>query len=211
MKIVFRQNLNKGKVVVAQTGTEHEILFTKLKNHLTKEEQEIYSKIKNNKRKKEWLAVRFLLMQEIGSYHEIFYTETGNPFVKNNKNISISHSENLIALSISKNNTGIDIQVIEERINRISYKFVSDTERKFTENKAQITTLIWSAKECLFKIHQKGNLDFKSQLHISEITDKTLNAVIKIQESEKVFTLNYKFLKTSESNEAKDFALVWFI
>ncbi len=119
----------------------------------------------NEKRKKEYLASR-LLLKDIAPNTKITYNEYGAPKLENGEHISISHSKNLVAIIISKQKVGLDIEKISEKPLRLSSKFISDnTHQNLTKEK---TTLIWCVKEAIFKWNQKGNVDFKNDIKIKE-------------------------------------------
>ena len=120
------------------------------------------------KRKKEWIASR-LLLNEINPNYSISYNAFGAPELNNNSYISISHSKGLVAIIISQQQVGIDIEEISEKALRVSSKFVSINNLKaLTAEKA---TLIWCCKEAVLKWHQKGEVDFIAdiKLHPFEI------------------------------------------
>jgi len=115
------------------------------------------------KRKKEWIASRVLL-NKINPNHSISYNEFGAPELNNNSYISISHSKGLVAIIISQQQVGIDIEEISEKALRVSTKFVSTNNLKaLTAEKA---TLIWCCKEAIYKWHQKGEVDFIADIKL---------------------------------------------
>ena len=118
------------------------------------------------KRKKEWLASR-LLLNEINPNYSISYNTFGAPELSNGSNISISHSKGLVAIIISQQQVGIDIEEISEKALRVSSKFVSTNNIKaLTAEKA---TLIWCCKEAVFKWHQKGEVDFIADIKLHSV------------------------------------------
>jgi 4'-phosphopantetheinyl transferase len=123
------------------------------------------------KRKKEWIASR-LLLNEINPNYSISYNAFGAPELSNGRFISISHSKGLVAIIISQQQVGIDIEKISEKAIKVSSKFVSTNNLKaLTAEKA---TLIWCCKEAVFKWHQKGEVDFIAdiKLHPFESMEK---------------------------------------
>jgi len=123
------------------------------------------------KRQKEWIASR-LLLNEINSNYSISYNVFGAPELSNGSNISISHSKGLVAIIISQQQVGLDIEEISGKALRVSSKFVSTNNLKaLTAEKA---TLIWCCKEAVFKWHQKGKVDFIAdiKLHPFESMEK---------------------------------------
>ena len=123
------------------------------------------------KRKKEWIASR-LLLNEINPNYSISYNAFGAPELSNGSFISISHSKGLVAIIISKEQVGIDIEEISEKALRVSSKFVSTNNLK--DLTAEKATLIWCCKEAVFKWHQKGEVDFIAdiKLHSFESMEK---------------------------------------
>ena len=122
------------------------------------------SKYHTEKRKREFLASR-LLLNEIQPNQKITYNKYGAPEIKNGNHISISHSKNLVAIIVSKQKVGLDIEQISKKPLRLSSKFISeDSCLNLSEEKA---TLIWCLKEAVFKWHQKGNIDFINDIKIN--------------------------------------------
>jgi 4'-phosphopantetheinyl transferase len=115
------------------------------------------------KRNKEWIASR-LLLNEINPNYSISYNEFWAPEIDNGQFISISHSKGLVAIIISKQQVGIDIEEISEKALRVSTKFVSTNNLKaLTAEKA---TLIWCCKEAIYKWNQKGEVDFIADIKL---------------------------------------------
>jgi len=115
------------------------------------------------KRKKEWIAIR-LLLNEINPNYSISYNAFGAPELSNGSFISISHSKGLVAIIISQQQVGLDIEEISGKALRVSSKFVSTNNLKaLTAEKA---TLIWCCKEAVFKWHQKGEVDFIADIKL---------------------------------------------
>ncbi len=134
-------------------------------------EQEAFLKIKNEKRKTEFLTTRLLLQKLLHKKAEIEYLQSGKPLLKNsNFNISISHSADFVAVIISEKKIGIDIESINRNISRIADKFLSKKELQQIEKLGHIqlsTTLYWSAKEAIFKCSDKAGIQFNEQIYIS--------------------------------------------
>lgn len=118
---------------------------------------------------KGFLAVRKLLEVLGLTDFDLFYTNDGKPHLKNGKNISISHSFDFSVIAVSDSILGIDIEKNREKIQRIATKFVDKENQYLTpENRVEQLTVIWGAKESLFKIHPDGGLLFKQHLPIDE-------------------------------------------
>lgn len=156
------------------------------------------------------LAGRYLLRYLFPSfpYNEIVIASTKKPYLPNEEfHFSISHCDDFAAAIVStKERVGIDIETISPKIAKIIHKFLSPHEREFF--KLAITdeisnahylkdaTLLWSAKEALFKWWANGNVDFKSMLQIQESSIGevgSLNCQINLQQSTIPLNVNYNF------------------
>ena len=124
------------------------------------------NKIISEKRALEILCTRNLLIQ-MGEKREIFYNSNGAPQLSNNKYISISHSREIVSIILSNNNCGIDIEKISSKPIQAYNRF--ESAKKFIDENSDFATLIWSAKECIFKLYQKENINFKDDIKTSYI------------------------------------------
>lgn len=128
-------------------------------------------KMKSELHQRAFMSVRYLLKEAGYTDFEMFYTEDGKPHLKDGQQISISHSHSFSAIIISNTQVGIDIELNREKIKRIASKFVGSESRYLTEkNLVQQLTVLWGAKESLFKIHPDGGLLFKHHLPIEPFT-----------------------------------------
>lgn len=162
------------------------------------------SKMKSELHQRGFISVRYLLKEAGYTDDDLFYTEDGKPHLKNGKRISITHSYTFAAIIISDTQVGIDMEKNREKIQRIAHKFV-DTESEFLDEKnlIQHLTMIWGAKESLFKIHPDGGLLFKQHLPIEpfKITDKKTKGWIKTAIYYENFDIHFK--------QIEDFTLVY--
>ena len=94
------------------------------------------------------------------------YNKYGAPILDNNKKIAISHSKQLVAIIVSKFKSGIDTEIISKRILKIKDKFISKYDN-INESQEDLT-IAWSTKECIFKWHEKGNINFKDDILIKD-------------------------------------------
>ncbi len=159
----------------------------------TPAEQAEFDKIKNEKRKKEYLATRLLLQQLLNKKCEIEYLKSGKPQLKsNNRNISISHSANFVAVILSSQKVGIDIENSSRNIGKLSGKFLHKKELNEIEkadNKQIATILYWSAKEALFKCTDDDGIQFNKQIIIHPFDIKTEENFAATLDNKKQFKL----------------------
>ncbi len=133
--------------------------------------------IKSNKRHKEWICIR-LLLQQVAPKTNIRYNKHGAPTLSDGRAISISHSNDYCAFLISNHIAALDLEIVNTKADRLKEKFIKKEEEKLITN-TESSTLLWCAKECLFKIHQKGNLIFKEDLIIKKIENNFIYASLK--------------------------------
>ena len=122
-------------------------------------------KIKSLQRKNEFIGIRQLRNQLIPN-KPILYNSNGKPFVDKCENhISVSHSSKSICLAISKFPLGIDIEGIDERVLRIKTKYVNIEDKKYYQyNSVEELTILWTIKECLYKLYDIKGLSFKNDI-----------------------------------------------
>ena len=141
--------------------------MTESENDLEKEfSKKTLPKFKSTKRQVEFICTR-LLLKKINSKLNISYNQFGAPTINNNQNISISHSEKYVAIIISKNKVGIDIEKISNKSLKVIQKFISKNDNIKVDQKE--ASLAWCVKETLFKYHMKGGIDFKKNITIKKI------------------------------------------
>jgi len=141
------------------------------------EDDKCLLKTRKHKNSKEYfLAARKLLENEDPEL-TIDYDLKGKPFLNKQKGISISHSNEIVAIGISNEiDFGIDVQFKTDKVFKIQSKFLSEMESKFLKKKNDLESLIkvWSAKESIFKALGKEGVSFSNDLEIDTINDKDL-------------------------------------
>jgi 4'-phosphopantetheinyl transferase len=162
-------------------------------------EKKTLFEFKNIARQIEWLSVRALLKELTQCEAKIIYNEEHKPFLLDNSfNISISHSHKLTSILLSKQKrVGIDLEYRSHRINRIAHKFINENEYITTDkNFEQLHLYIhWCAKEALYKICDKKNINFKDNLTISPFEIKHEGKITGVHHDEHIhdeFQLKYE-------------------
>ena len=144
--------------------------------HLNEDDKNLLKLRKEKKSKEYFLAVRKVLKNEDLEL-TIEYDSKGKPYLNKEKGISISHSNEIVAIAISNEiDFGIDIQYKTNKIFKIKNKFLSKNESKFLDKSDDIEHLIklWSAKESIYKAIGKEGISFSHDLEIDIINDKDL-------------------------------------
>jgi len=147
---------------------QEEILFNQLKE-LSIDLNPLKS-ISNLNRRMEWMAIRMGVIQLLGEQDDIIYNEENKPhLVKSPFNLSLSHSKEMIAISINKKSiTGIDIQHISSNIANIKGKFLNEHELiRCSDNPIELS-FYWSMKEALFKVYGKNDAFLKQNFEITQ-------------------------------------------
>lgn len=134
---------------------------------LNKHSQNRLKNMRSESHKKGFLAVRKLLEKAGLSDFDLFYTEDGKPHLKDGRNITISHSFEFSVIAISNTEIGVDIEKNRDKIQRIASKFIGkEADYLVDDHLTEQLTVIWGAKESLFKIHPDGGLLFIEHLPI---------------------------------------------
>lgn len=125
------------------------------------------------------LAGRFLLQYLFPAfpYHLIEIADTRKPFLPDEQfHFSISHCGDYAAAIVSREKrVGVDIEIPVEKISLIMHKFLSAKEHEIFhligpgENKIPFSTLLWSAKESVFKWHGFGGVDFRREIQLKQL------------------------------------------
>jgi phosphopantetheinyl transferase len=124
------------------------------------------------------LAGRFLLqfLYPDFPYHLIEIADTRKPFLPDEQyHFSISHCGDYAAAMASKNSrVGVDVEIPTSKVETIMHKFLNQEEKKqfykspLTTHNAQLTTLLWSAKESVFKWYGGGGVDFRQHIQLQK-------------------------------------------
>lgn len=185
---------------------DFESLFSRLR--LEEDELERLEGFKSQSRKLEWLSVRTLINDMMEQNSRIIYNAERKPFLKGNSwNISISHSYNLTSIFISKSKrVGIDLELMSHKISSISHKFINSQEyvTDDPDMKRYHLYIHWCAKEAMYKICDKQDINFKENLTVFpfEPADKgMIKGRVLNSKGVDDFWLRYK--------KYKDYAIVW--
>lgn len=128
-----------------------------------------------NKRDLEKNGIQFLLniLLENKPY-KLEYTPTKKPYLANeNRHISISHShDKLVILVNEKESTGVDIELLREKVKNIQHKFLCDEEIKFAAEETDKLITLWAAKEAIYKAYGLKEVVFNENMFIEKYNEK---------------------------------------
>ena len=151
-------------------------------------------KYKLESRRKQFCLIRNMVK---GYYPKETIQYQGKMPVLDKAFISISHSHQLCTVIIhEEENTGIDIQLIDEKIHRIAERFLSDEELEWCISTRE-RTMAWSMKESLYKIYGIGSYVFREQLLLEAFdlgNDECTGTIIHENGKREDFLIKYSFL-----------------
>ncbi len=128
--------------------------------------------IKNEKRRMEHLAGRFLLQYLKVDFPLLHIAPDAHdkPRLPNNDfYFSISHSYPYVAAVVSPHvECGIDIQTWHPRMETLQHKFLNDAEQKIIVNDSKKITEAWSVKEAAYKWQGRRGVEFREHLIIEK-------------------------------------------
>lgn len=151
------------------------------------------------------LAGRFLLPYLFPDFPHasIAIADTRKPFLPNEEyHFSISHCGNYAAAIVSGNNrVGVDVELRTPRVHRIRHKFLHSLEQEMvdasTMDTTTLLTLLWSAKEAMYKWWGYGEVDFSEHLRIQEMPtgdQGQIKAIFQNADVQEPLTLHYRVL-----------------
>lgn len=160
--IIYQSNFNDtGRLLIWKATETLEDLESRYV--FSENQRSEYDAIPLEKRRQEWILVRILLQIALEGV-ELKFAENGKPLLTETHHISISHSGELAGILIAVHNVGIDIQGVDEKIEKIAPKFCNSDElarARWEPNSLEYLTIIWSAKEAVFKF-------FGEEVHFSK-------------------------------------------
>jgi 4'-phosphopantetheinyl transferase len=183
------------KILVWKITESYEELFSKVT--LKEKTQLRLSGMKSELHQRAFLSVR-MLIQEVGfTDHDLHYDEFGKPHFDCQHHISITHSHHFAAIIVSLETVGIDVELQREKIIRIADKFV-ETETSYLNTTpiadyVRELTVIWGAKEAIFKIRNEKGISFKDHIQVEafSLDENQTQASLHFEGLIKNFEVNY--------------------
>ncbi len=148
------------------------------------------------------LAGRFLLQYLSPSfpYELIQIADTRKPFLPNEEfHFSISHCGDYAAAIVSRNKrVGIDIEIPVEKITTIKHKFLTAKEHEIFnliepgKDRIPLVTLLWSAKESVFKWYGNGGVDFRKEIQLQKLNEENETIDCFFSKNNSELTIHYR-------------------
>lgn len=167
MPLFYQQNINESTRLAIWKIEEAEQYFI--------DTVPVQQSITHPHKRLQHLAGRYLLRYLFPDfpYEEILIADTRKPYLANEKyHFSISHCGDYAAAIVSKTlRVGIDIELYTERVHKIKHKYLHPIELQFvntiaTDQQTKLLTLLWSAKEAMFKWWGNGDVDFSEVMQL---------------------------------------------
>ena len=150
------------------TETEEELCSNVLLTNACKDR---VSHMKSELHRRGFLSIRHLLKEAGYSPSDLYYDEFGKPHLKDEKYISITHSFIFTGIIVSDVPVGIDIEKQRDKILSISHKFTTYRSYRSTPNMNMVITkltIIWCAKEAIYKLYAQPGLSFLDHIDIQD-------------------------------------------
>jgi 4'-phosphopantetheinyl transferase len=152
------------------------------------------------KRELEKNATVFLLEKLFGKTVDLRYNSEGKPQLNSEGcHISISHShDKLVIICNTKDDTGVDVELIRDKVLKIKDKFLSQAELEEAKDNVEKLILYWAAKETLYKVYGLKEVEFAKHLFVHPFDLKstgTLTGELNLESFRKKFNLHYEKLE----------------
>ena len=144
------------------------------------------------KRDLEKAGTRYLLENLLkNEAFTLLYTAENKPYLhKRTEHISISHShDKLVIILNEKENTGIDIEQIRDKVINIQQKFLNEQELAFANNNPATLITLWAAKEAMYKVYGLKEVEFIKNLFVEPFSGNEINGRIEMEGFEKKYKL----------------------
>ena len=170
MGLYLKKELENEAVIGVWQITETEEELKELSATPTDEMEEI-SFIRSESLRKQRLAVRALLNTLFEDKVYLSHHDNGKPYLENNPtNISITHTAKYVAVILhEEENVGIDIESLDRDFSVVEKKALSEDEiddLEDDEKRNEQLAIYWCAKEAVFKLLSRYNVDFAEQIEI---------------------------------------------
>lgn len=140
--------------------------------------------MKSEAHRRAFLSIRHMMAEAGYKDHDLYYDDFGKPHLVDGNYISITHSHNFTGIIVSSSDeVGIDIEKQRDKILRIANKFTPLEEYRTLANTDAIIrklTIVWGAKESLYKIYAQQGLSFLRHIDVMDFAFDDKRTVAKI-------------------------------
>jgi 4'-phosphopantetheinyl transferase EntD len=167
MPLFYQHNINETTRLGIWQITEDEAFFL--------QRVPLKRDVSHAQKRLQHLAGRYLLTELFEKFplEEILIADTRKPYLENEKyHFSISHYGSFAAAIVSTDHrVGVDVEHVSPTIEKVRNKFLSLHESDIafygiekSGHRLRQLTLLWSAKESIFKWYSLGNVNFKEHI-----------------------------------------------
>lgn len=140
-------------------------------------------------------ASRLMLADMLGFLPELGKHENGKPFLQNSTlNVSISHTDGYAAVMLGECDVAVDVQAVNPRIMKLRERYLKPEEMLLASD-METATLLWAAKETVYKYRATEKHDFRAPIGIASIMDASLIASLTMGTDTIRMELGYRWLK----------------
>jgi len=157
-----------------------------------------YSSMKSQVHKKGFMSIRHLLKEFGYSDFDLDYDTQGKPHLSDGNKISITHSFEFTAVIVSTKKVGIDVEKQRCKIKLIAPKFTPIEEYEAlgdTEDLIRKLTIVWGAKESLYKLYGKKGLLFLHDIFVNDFEISSQKTTAKVTSNNETTFYNLNFIE----------------
>ncbi len=164
---------------------------------LTQNSQNRVDSMKSDLHRRGFMSIRHLLRVAGYEDKDLYYDTIGKPHLKDGLFISITHSFHFSGIIISSDrHVGIDIEKQRDKIVKIAHKFTPIQEYSTMANHEGLVrklTIVWGAKESLFKIFEQEGLSFLQHIDVQDfsIEDSKTTGRITFKNTSSKYTIHF--------------------
>lgn len=173
MPLFYQQDINENTRLGIWQITEEAAFFL--------EKVPLHRDITHPHKRLQHLAGRYLLQYLFPGfpYEEMLIADSRKPYLPDEQyHFSISHCGGYAAAIVSRNQrVGIDIEMISSRVEKIKHKFLHPDEWLAVQSavreepqQLQLLTVLWSAKEAVYKWWSFGSVDFSEDIRLEQFS-----------------------------------------
>ena len=141
------------------------------------------SRFQNDKRRREHLAWRRVVRNELGRDVVIDYNEVGAPVVDTpNTYISVAHGGDSVAVAIADEPVGVDIEALDRNYERIMSRFMSPAEEALSKME-EWPAVVWTAKEAIYKLYGKREVDLTQDIRIQTFDPELMLLIAEVRDT----------------------------
>ena len=141
------------------------------------------SRFQNDKSRREHLAWRRVVRNELGRDVVIDYNEVGAPVVDTpNTYISVAHGGDSVAVAIADEPVGVDIEALDRNYERIMSRYMSPTEEALSKME-EWPAVVWTAKEAIYKLYGKREVDLTQDIRIQTFDPELMLLIAEVRDT----------------------------